>query len=260
MPTKILATGSRQITCSVSKFCLYIYDLAPHVINIMNKPITVIIIDDHPLIRHAVKTLVAEIEDLVLVAEGTAGEHLISLVAEHRPDVVILDLNMPQLEANHNGKASEPFQALPEVTKLHQQYPETAVIILSEHIVPGLIYNGIKNGIKGYILKSDDFSLSLPEAIDIVSKGDISFSTRIQQELFAARADSNPPVLTPRQVEIVQTIAKSPDSSYAQHAANLTIRESSLRNHLTNINKIVGTQNLTGCIIRCLQLGIISLE
>jgi len=226
----------------------------------MNTPITIVIIDDHPLIRQAIRTQMDESEDLTLVAEGAAGEHLFSLVAEHQPDVVILDLNMPQLDSSRNGKSSEPFQALPEVTKLHQQYPETAVIILSEHIVPGLIYNGIKSGIKGYILKSDDFSLSLPEAIDIVSKGGISFSTRIQQELFAARADSNLPVLTLRQVEIVQTIAKSPDSSYAQHAANLAIRESSLRNHLTNINKIVGTQNLTGCIIRCLQLGIISLE
>ncbi len=202
----------------------------------------------------------AEYEDLTLVAEGTAGEHLISLVSEYRPDVVILDLNMPQSDANRNGKSSEPFQALPEVTNLHQQYPETAVIILSEHIVPSLIYSGIKSGIKGYILKSDDFSLSLPEAIDIVCKGGISFSTRIQQELFAARVDLNPPVLTPRQIEIVQTIARSPDQSYAQHAAKLNIRESSLRNHLTNINKIVGAQNLTGCIIRCLQLGIISLE
>ncbi|MCP5096843.1 MAG: response regulator transcription factor [Chloroflexi bacterium] len=226
----------------------------------MNTPITIVVIDDHPLIRHAIKTQVTESENLILVGEGTAGEHLASLVAQHQPDVVILDLNMPQSSLNHNGKPSEPFQALPEVTKLHRQYPETAVIILSEHIVPSLIYNGIKSGIKGYILKSDDFSLSLPEAIATVSKGGLSFSPQIQQKLFAARTDTYPPVLTPRQLEIVQTIAKSPDKSYAQHAANLGIRESSLRNHLTNINKILGAQNLTGCIIRCLQLGIVSLE
>lgn len=232
----------------------------PHNKDIMNTPITVVIIDDHPLIRQAIRTQVDKSENLTLVGEGTAGEHLFSLVAEHQPDVVILDLNMPQSDADRNSKSTEPFQALPEVTKLHQQYPETAVIILSEHIVPGLIYSGIKSGIKGYILKSDDFSLSLPEAINIVRKGGISFSTRIQQELFAASMDANPPVLTPRQIEIVQMIAWSPDRSYAQHAAKLDIRESSLRNHLTNINKIVGAQNLTGCIIRCLQLGIISLE
>ena len=226
----------------------------------MNTPITVVIIDDHPLIRHAVRVLVAEHDELTFVGEGTAGEHLFSLVAEHRPDVVILDLNMPQSDHDRNGNSTEPFQALPQVIKLHQQYPETAVIILSEHIVPGLIYSGIKNGIKGYILKSDDFSLSLPEAINIVSKGGISFSPRIQQELFAARMVTDPPVLTPRQIEILQTIATSPDESYTQHAAKLGIRESSLRNHLTNINKIVGAQNLTGCMIRCLQLGIISLE
>lgn len=107
------------------------------IIDNMHTPITVVVIDDHPLIRHAVRVLVAEHDELTFVGEGTAGEHLFTLVTEHQPDVVILDLNMPQSDTKRNGNSTEPFQALPQVIKLHQQYPETAVIILSEHIVPG---------------------------------------------------------------------------------------------------------------------------
>lgn len=224
------------------------------------KPVTIVVIDDHPLIRHAIRSLVAERDNLLLVGEGSAGDHLLKLVAEHKPDVVILDLGMPQSSTDSTNATTQRFQALPHIVKVSREFPDTAVIILSQHVVPAIIHDVIKGDINGYILKDDDLSLSLPEAVDIVNKGNIFFSAGIIREMIGQGGGQNKPLLTSRQKEIVTAIASAPDASYAQHAARLGIRESSLRNHLTQIFRALDVTNITACLMRCLQLGIIAIE
>lgn len=223
---------------------------------------TIVAVDDHPLIRQAIKSLVANREDMVLVGEGAAGEHLFSLVAKHRPDVAILDLNMPQFEAHSNHTPMDTFPVLPMVARLHQEYPGTAVLILSQHIIPSVVHEVIErdSNIKGYLLKSDDLSLKLPEAIDLVSKGGVFYSEVIRQELFDSPEKTGKPPLTKRQVESIATIAQMPNASYAHHARVLGISESTLRNHLTAANKALGVNNITAAILRCQELGIIPVE
>lgn len=224
----------------------------------MKSPITIVVIDDHALIRHAIRSLVAARPDLHLVGEGDSGEHLFALVSEHQPHVVILDLNMPHYKAEK--ATSHRFQALPELLRLRRAYPQTSVIILSEHLAPVLVHEAMISGVRGYILKSDDLSLSLPETIDIVSHGGIFFSQGVEHELFGTAGVIEPPLLTPRQIEILAIIANAPNDSYAQHAARLNIQLSSFRNQLDKIFKKMGVNNLTACMIRCHQLGIISLD
>ncbi|MFQ5433807.1 MAG: response regulator [Anaerolineae bacterium] len=223
---------------------------------------TIVAIDDHPLIRQAIKSLVADREDMVLVGDGSAGEHLFPLVAKHRPDVAILDLNMPQFET-HGGRASpDTFPVLPMVARLHQEYPETAVIILSQHIIPSVVHEGIgeSSAIKGYLLKSDDLSLKLPEAIDLISQGGIFFSEAVRQELFTGQKKQGAFLLTKRQKEILTAIARVPDASYAYHASMLGIAESTLRNHLTAAYKSLAVSGITAAILRCKEMGIIPAE
>lgn len=224
----------------------------------MNTPVTIVVIDDHALIRHAIRSLVAAQPNLHLVGEGDSGEALFALVSEHRPDVVILDLNMP----HHKTEDGTPqrFQALPELARLRRAYPQTAVIILSEHLAPVLVQEAMTSGVRGYILKSDDLSLSLSETINIVSRGGIFFSQGVQQELFGTAGAIEPPLLTPRQQELLAVIAAAPNDSYAQHAVRLSIQTSSFKNQLDKIFKKLDVNNLTACMIRCHQLGIISLD
>lgn len=224
----------------------------------MKTPVTIVVIDDHALIRHAIRSLVATRPELRLVGEGDSGEHLFALVREHQPNVVILDLNMP----HHKPDNAEPqrFQALPELLRLRRAYPQTAVIILSEHLAPVLVHEAMTSGVRGYILKSDDLSLSLPETIDIVSHGGIFFSQGVEQELFGTAGAIEPPLLTSRQKELLAVIATAPNDSYTQHAARLGIQLSSFKNQLDKIFKKLDVNNLTACMIRCHQLGIISLD
>lgn len=221
------------------------------------KPITVVAIDDHPLIRQAVRSMLALNDEIVLVAEGSAGEHLFPLVAEHRPDVLILDLGLPQ--TSNDSTYDQNFQVLPAVARLHQEYPETAVIILSQHIITSLVHQANEVGVKGYLLKSDDLSLNLPDAIETVSMGGVFFSESISQVLFDGGTPPDP-ILTERQREIVLAIASAPDASYAEHAAALQIAEATLSNHLSRIFRKLGVKSLTACVVRCIELGIVPVE
>ncbi len=228
----------------------------------MKKPTTIVAIDDHPLIRRAIKSLVADRNDMVLVGEGSVGEHLFPLVTKYKPDVIILDLNMPQFEARASNEKPDSFPVLPMVARLHREYPEMAVIILSQHVIPSVIHEGIKhnNNIKGYLLKSDDLSLNLPEAIDLVTKGGVFFSRAIRQELFESPQKTGKPLLTKRQAEIISIVAQMPNASFAYHAKVLGIKQSTLRNHLALAYKALGVNSITAAILRCQKLGIIPAE
>jgi DNA-binding NarL/FixJ family response regulator len=108
------------------------------------------------------------------------------------------------------------------------------------------------------LLKSDDLSLMLPEAIEMVGKGGVFFSEAVRQELVTGPVEKASSLLTKRQKEIIEAIAMSPNASYAQHAANLGIAESTLRNHLTLAFRALEVNGITAAIMRCKELGIIS--
>jgi DNA-binding NarL/FixJ family response regulator len=193
-----------------------------------------------------------------LVGEGSTGDDVLALVKELAPDVLLLDLSMPQSSADKSS--GEQFKALPTIAGLSKKHPDTAIIVLTQHFVPVIIQGAVDLGVKGYLLKSDDLSLNLPSAVATVSKGGVYFSETIGEELFGKAKADRVVNLTARQIEILTNIAGSPDDSYATQAVNLGITESTLKNHLTRAFKALGVTNITAAIIRCMQLGIIPLK
>jgi DNA-binding NarL/FixJ family response regulator len=222
------------------------------------KPITVVTIDDHHLIRQGVRSLLTPREDMELVGEGSTGDDVLALVKELAPDVLLLDLSMPQSSAG--GTSGEQFKSLPAIATLTKTHPKTAIIVLTQYFVPVIIQGAIDLGVRGYLLKSDDLSLNLPSAVIAVSRGGVYFSETISEELFGKPKTERSVHLTARQIEILTTIAREPDHSYANHATNLGITESTLKNHLTKAFKALAVTNITAAIIRCMQLGIIPLK
>jgi DNA-binding NarL/FixJ family response regulator len=223
-----------------------------------SKPITVVTVDDHHLIRQGVRSLLAPHSDVELVGEGSTGDNVLTLVEELNPDVLLLDLSMPQSSADTSSNGQ--FKALPTIARLTKTHPGTAIIVLTQHFVPVIIQGSIDLGVKGYLLKSDDLSLNLPSAVATVSRGGVYFSETIGNELFGKSKADRAVNLTARQIEILTTIARTPDASYANQATNLGITESTLKNHLTKAFKALGVTNITAAIIRCMQLGIIPLK
>lgn len=215
--------------------------------------VTVVCVDDHPLIRQAVRSLLAEREDIEVVGEGGTGDSVLALMAEHNPDILLLDLSMPQGE---NAEESAGFRAFPTIEAVRKQWPQTGIIILTQSNVPAFLNTFIELGVAGYILKSDDLSLRLVNAIDSVSQGGIYFSESISQ-MFRNGGDDTDVTLTPRQLEILTYIFRYPDSSGLTRAAAFNISDGTLRSHLTQAYKALGAANITSAIIRCLELGII---
>lgn len=197
----------------------------------------------------------ADRQDMELVAEGYVGDHLFPLVDEYQPNVLILDLMMPQHE---NGHPDNPrFSPLPALARLVEEYADIAVIILSQFLHQGIAQGAIQHGVRGYLLKSDNLSLNLPTAIEEVNRGGVFFSLEFSQELFKPKVTPPEDLLTDRQRESILAIAKNPDLSYDQNADKLGISTRTLKGHLNNAYRALEVTNLTACIIRCMQLGLI---
>jgi DNA-binding NarL/FixJ family response regulator len=216
-------------------------------------PIAVVLVDDHPLIHEAVKSLLAERADIMLVGQGYAGEQLFPLLADHRPDVLVLDLTMP----HDSDDSPVRFGYMQALAQLSAEYPDTAIIILSQYLQSGIVQSAAEYGVRGYLLKSDNLSLNLPEAILAASRGGVFFSEAVSRELFGTARKPTENLLSERQREVILAIAKKPDDTYARTAGLLGISENTLKGHLRNVFSQLEVTNITSCIIRCMQLNLI---
>lgn len=138
------------------------------------KPITVVAVDDHALIREAIRTRLERDSDIALVGEGTRGEQVMPLVEAHRPDVLLLDLWMPQ----YADEGAGDFPYLETITALVRLYPRTKIVILSQEDRPEVVAEIIRIGIQGYLMKGDAISLQLAEAVKKANAGEAVFSWR----------------------------------------------------------------------------------
>jgi two-component system response regulator DegU len=220
-----------------------------------NHPINVVVVDDEPLLREAIRGRLATSEQITVVGEGSVGEDILSLVEQLKPDVLILDLNMPQYR---QGEFSVRFQALPTISRLSKQYKDMAIIILTVVYQPGMIYGAIDCGVRGYILKSDDMALNIPAAVKQVDQGGFYFSESVEKELFNRGLQQNQPMnLSDRQLEALMLLATDINASYLRHAQTMGISESTFKKHLDEIYKTLGVNNSRAAVIKAMQWGII---
>jgi len=218
----------------------------------MTKTVKVVVVDDHPLIRKAVCSLLVGREDIEVVGEGSVGDDVFLLMEAHEPNILLLDLNMPQRKVDNNGSK---FYAPPVIEKIQERWPETGIIILTMENIPTLIHQSVNWGVAGYILKGDDLSLQLTTAIDMVSKGSVYFSESVSQTLMRKNKNAQEIALTPRQMEILTLVYRYPDGSNQQYAQALKIQEGTVRSHLSSAYSALGVTNATAAIVRCLELG-----
>lgn len=219
------------------------------------KPTKVVVVDDHYLIHEAIGSILAKRDDMELVGTGAIGDHVIPLVKKHNPDVLILDLNMPQSE--HAGSKVERFAILPTIVHLLKRYPRTAIIILTQHMFPMVLQKAVELGVNGYILKSDDVSLNLATAIDTISQGGVYYSQTVLNEL-RKKQNGQPTIsLTKRQVDVLSITRRYPNASYRENAQRLGIKESTFKTHLHGAFITLGAKNATAAILQSLELGLL---
>lgn len=221
------------------------------------KKTKIVIIDDHQLFREGVKKILDFEESFEVVAEGDDGTEAVDLVKTYHPDVIIMDINMP----NVNGV---------EATKnLIEKFPDAKVIILSIHDDENYVTHALKTGASGYLLKEMDAD-ALIDAVRIVADGGSYLHPKITHNLvneyrrLAAESsgttsfhqiDVTRPLhlLTRRECEVLQLLADG--KSNRGIGETLFISEKTVKNHVSNILQKMNVNDRTQAVVVAIKNG-----
>ncbi|HKP85469.1 MAG TPA: response regulator transcription factor [Blastocatellia bacterium] len=180
--------------------------------------------------------------DMAVVAEATTGKQAIELFREHRPDVTLMDLRMPEMEG------------IEAITIIRQEFPEGRFIVLTTYDGDEDIYRALQAGARAYLLK-DMLRDGLVEAIRAVHAG----QRRIPAEVANRLAERmNRTELTARELEVLRLIVLG--RSNKQIASQLTIAEGTVKIHINNILSKLGVSDRTQAATFALQRGIVHLD
>ncbi|HSG17341.1 MAG TPA: response regulator transcription factor [Anaerolineae bacterium] len=185
--------------------------------------IRVAVVDDHPHVVIALRTLLDKAPDIQLVAESKRGGEVATLVRQSRPDVLLLDLLI------------EPeFDALSAVRGLRADFPNLKICLLSAFLEPFVVLHLMQAGVHGYILKDDDYVSSIDGIIRDLNAGEVYLSPQAYQALAeATRTEAQVQSLTERELEILRLARRElPNPQIAQ---SLHISPGTVRNYLSSI-------------------------
>ena len=203
--------------------------------------IRAVIADDHPIVREGLRALVSSQQDMEVVGEAANGRQAVEQFLLHRPDILLLDLRMPEMNA------IEAMHAILE------KAPEARIIVLSTYDLDEDIYRSLKAGAKAYLLK-DSPREQLLESIRSVHAGLPSISPSIGVRL-AARLRG--PDLTDREVDITRLVVAGRTNK--EIGASLKITEGTVKVHISHVLKKLGAGGRADAIRIALQRGIVHL-
>lgn len=222
----------------------------------MNKSITVVCVDDHPLMRKAIRLTLQESGlNINLVGEGQNGDDALRLSKEKKPDILLLDVRMKQSENEDEQKLADIRKIIQSVKR---EVPQIKVIIISAEEQPTRIQYIMESDADGYLLKSDDLSLDVPQAIRAASLGGTFLSESIPHILLNT-SDHPSDLLSTQQQNILQMMFDAPDMTSEQIADELSISVHTLRVHLARARERLGAINTNSAMIKAIRRGIISI-
>ena len=198
-------------------------------------PIRILIADDHALLRHGLVMVFALHDDLTVVGEAKNGAEALRLAKATSPDVVIMDLSMPEMDG------------VEATRQIHQAVPSAKILILTTFGTSADVSRALREGASGALVKDSDDD-ELIRAIRNVAAGKQAFSREIKAML---RSEPEPPELTERQQELLSSIVRGLSSETI--AANLGISAYSVNQQLDAIRKKLGAANRTEAVAIALR-------
>ena len=212
--------------------------------------IRILLADDHTIIRSGLRLLLEQQSDFKVVAEAEDGRQAVELVSQHHPEVVVLDIGMPQL----NG-----IEATQQIVSLD---PRTHVVILSMHSDEGYVLRALKAGAQAYILKNSA-DADLIRAIRTVSEGKSFFSPVISKMLLEdyvrqireRQVEDSYDLLTPREREILQLLAEGKTNKEVANILKLSLY--TVETHRGNILEKLHLHGVPELILYAVRKGII---
>jgi DNA-binding NarL/FixJ family response regulator len=205
----------------------------------MTNPIRILAADDHVLLRRGIASTIASQSDMTLVAEATNGREAVEQYRTHRPDITLMDLQMPEM----NG--------LDAMVAILAESPDARIIMLTTYVGDVQVLRAMKAGARGYLLKTL-LDKELLDTIRAVHAGKKMLSAEASYEL-ADHATSD--ALTPAEIDVLRLIA----GGYAnkQIAAELSITEDSVKGRVKNILSKLGATDRTHAAMIGVRRGII---
>jgi DNA-binding NarL/FixJ family response regulator len=211
--------------------------------------IRVILADDHAVVRKGIRDFLEEAGDIAVVAEASAGDEALALIREHRPDVAVLDIQMP-------GRTGL------EVTRAvrAEQLP-VGVLILTAYDDDPFIMTALQAGANGYVLKSAEPE-EIVAAVRAVREGQSALDPQILRKVMAHLAGGPPPgtieALSAREIEVLRLAARGFTNKAI--AAQLGISDRTVQGHMANIFGKLGVASRTEAVTRGIQMGLVSVE
>ena len=207
----------------------------------MEKKITVLLVDDHSLVRRGFRRILEDEADMEVVGEAGDGEAAIQLAKELHPQVVVMDCALPGM----NG--------LQATRQIIEDSPQTAVLMLSMHTENTWVRQAVEAGAKGYILK-DALDLELGAAIRKVASGETVFDPKVEQRS-ALKGERNA-ALTPRELEVLQMIVDG--KSNKEIAAVLDLSANTVAVHRANIMNTLGIHKTAELVVYAIRSGLVN--
>ncbi len=203
--------------------------------------IRILSVDDHAILRDGIARLIGNQADMELVAEASNGRDAIELFRAHRPDVTLMDLQMPQM----NG--------IDAMNAIRTEFPEARIIMLTTYAGDVQVFRALKAGARGYLLKGL-LRKELLDTIRAVHAGHKRLPEEIATEIAEHATDDG---LTPREIDVLRLIAGG--NANKEIAAQLSLTEETIKGHVKNILAKLGANDRTHAVTIGLKRGVIDL-
>lgn len=209
----------------------------------MSNEITVLLVDDHNLVRKGFRRMLEDDPDISVVGEATNGQEAIKVAQELHPRVIVMDMAMPGLDG---------VQATREILK---NLPDTAILILSMYSEENYVRNALDAGARGYVLK-EALDVDLAGAIKDLAAG----KTVIGPGVLTPHREPDPDYerLTPREKQILELIAKG--NSNKEIAAILNLSVNTVSVHRANLMSALGIHRTTELVVWAVKKGLVQLS
>lgn len=217
----------------------------------MEAPIRIVLVDDHGVVRQGLKAFLATEDDIEVVGEASNGREAVEVVGKLLPDVVLMDLVMPELDG------------IGATTAIKQQWPQVDVIAMTSFIEDEKVFGAMRAGAGGYVLKDADPD-DVVKAIRSAAAGEVHLDPRVARRLMEElnpnkHRDANPQEqLSEREVEVLKLVARG--HSNQMIAEQLIISPKTAKTHVSNILSKLGLASRTQAAVYALKAGFVSAE